>query len=181
MPYVSDTQLADLLHLPVSFPLTEVEPSRWVVISSVLLQQGQSFTLRMLQMNLLSLADPLSGADTLITSPTADGTCVFPSGNANLLTAGYGLAYLGLYLNFNALVSPASQAATRCGARSNASFSAARRRRRERRQPKPGCTWATRWLCPGTWRTASWQVPSRRSSRRCQSVGSLLRNGLCMH
>jgi len=111
MPYVSDTQLADLLHLPVSFPLTEVEPSRWVVISSVLLQQGQSFTLRMLQMNLLSLADPLSGADTLITSPTADGTCVFPSGNANLLTAGYGLAYLGLYLNFNALVSPASQAA----------------------------------------------------------------------
>jgi hypothetical protein len=82
-----------------------------VVVSSTLLQPNQSLTLRWLQMALLSLANPSTGADTLQTTPTADGVCVFPGANANLITAGYGLCYLGLYLNFNALVSPAGQAA----------------------------------------------------------------------
>jgi hypothetical protein len=111
MAYVTDQQLSSLIHLPVCMPLTEIGPENWLVISSTLIQQGQSFTLRWLQMNLLSLAVPSTGADTLTTAPTADGICVFPSGNASLITPGYGLAYIGLYLNFNALVSPAIQAA----------------------------------------------------------------------
>lgn len=111
MSYVTDQQLSGLIHLPVSMPLTDIGPQRWLVVSSTLISQGQSFTLRMLQMNLLSLMDPTTGADTLTTAPTADGICVFPSGDATLVTPGYGLAYLGLYLNFNALVSPAIQAA----------------------------------------------------------------------
>lgn len=111
MAYVTSAQLQSLIPLPVSLPLTELEPEQWLVVSSTLIQSGQSFSLTWLQASCLSLASTTSGADTLNTAPTADGICVFPSGNATLITPGFGLAYVGLYYNFNALVSPNAQAA----------------------------------------------------------------------
>jgi hypothetical protein len=111
MSYVTSSQFQSLIPLAVSLPLTELEPEEWLVISSTVLSGNQSFSLSWLQVNLLSYVDTTSGADTLNVNPTADGVCVFPSGSATLVTPGYGLAYVGLYSSFNALVSPNTQPA----------------------------------------------------------------------
>jgi hypothetical protein len=110
MSYVTSTQYESLIPLPVSLPLTEIEPEQWLVVSSTVLSSAQSFTLTWLQMNLLSFLDNSTTADTASISPV-DGVCVFPTSDATLVTPGYGLAYVGLYYNFNALVSPNTQAA----------------------------------------------------------------------
>ncbi len=111
MSYVTSSQLASLIPNGVSLPLTEIEPQQWLVIASTVLSGNQSFTLTWLQMNLLSYVDNTTGADTLNITPTADGVCVYPSGQATLVTPGFGLAYVGLYYNFNSLVAPNTQSA----------------------------------------------------------------------
>jgi hypothetical protein len=67
--------------------------------------------LRWLQAEILVMSDPTSGASTITSTPTADGSCVFLGIGATLSTPNMGLAFVGLYRGFDPLKQPAAQAA----------------------------------------------------------------------
>lgn len=111
MGYITTEQLRRVIDLPVSLPLTTLEPNEWLVISSVTIVQPEVIELRWLQASILILANTDGTINTAVTTPTADGTCVFLGGGATLATPSLGLAFVGLYRQFDPLKQPSSQAA----------------------------------------------------------------------
>lgn len=111
MSFITSDQLQRLIDLPVSLPLTTLDPSEWLVISSVTLVSPERMVLRWLQADILILADASGTVNTTTSQPNADGQCVFLGGGATLNTPSLGLAFIGLYRDFDPLKQPVSQAA----------------------------------------------------------------------
>lgn len=114
MPYLTQNHLDAIVPLPVSLPLTDLYPKEWLVISTVQIDTPQTLTLRWLQAFIVTAQDPdvVNSVDGSITL-TADssGQVTLPPQTPQLITVGLGLAFVGLYRNFNPLNSPAFQAA----------------------------------------------------------------------
>lgn len=114
MPYLTLAHLDAIVDLPVSLPLTDLFPQEWLVISTVQIDTPQTLTLRWLQAFILTAQDPavVSSVDGSVTL-TADssGQVTLPPQTPQLVTPGLGLAFVGLYRDFNPLNSPAFQAA----------------------------------------------------------------------
>ncbi len=114
MPYLTQNHLDAIVPLPVSLPLTDLYPKEWLVISTVQIATPQTLTLRWLQAFIVTSQDPevVNSADGSITlTPDSSGQVTLPPQTPQLTTAGLGLAFVGLYRNFNSLNSPAFQAA----------------------------------------------------------------------
>jgi hypothetical protein len=111
MSFITSEQLQRIIDLPVSLPLTTLDPSEWLVISSVTLVSPERMILKWLQSEILILADIYGTVNTATSSPNADGQCVFLGGGATLNTPSLGLAFIGLYRDFDPLKQPSSQAA----------------------------------------------------------------------
>ncbi len=114
MPYLTQQQLDSTVDLPVSLPIADLYPEEWLVISTAQISDPQTLTLRWLQAFVLSADDPavISSTDGNVSvKADSSGNCVFPPQAPELVTQGLGLAFVGLYRNFDALRSPAFQAA----------------------------------------------------------------------
>jgi len=107
MPYVTTTQLDNILDLPVSLPMTDLYPKEWLVVSTVSISAPRSFTARWVQIHLIESVDP----DSSTILPNSSGTCDIPVQTPIISTPGLGLAWLGLYRNFDPLKLPTFQAA----------------------------------------------------------------------
>jgi hypothetical protein len=110
MSYITSEQLQQVLDLPVSLPLTTLDPGEWLVVSSITIAPPEKITLRWLQSEILVMSDPSSGASTITSSPTSDGTCVFLGIGASLNVPNLGLAFVGMYRTFDPLKQPSMQA-----------------------------------------------------------------------
>lgn len=114
MPYLTQNHLDAIVPLPVSLPLTDLYPQEWLVVSTVQIATPQTLTLRWLQAFIVTAQDPdvVNSVDGSITlTPDATGQVVLPPQTPQLVTVGLGLAFVGLYRDFNPLNSPAFQAA----------------------------------------------------------------------
>jgi len=114
MPYLTQDHLNAIVDLPVSLPLADLYPKEWLVISTVQISTPQALTLRWLQAFIITSQDPsiVSSTDGSVTlTADADGSVTLPPQTPQLVTAGLGLAFVGLYREFNPLNSPAFQAA----------------------------------------------------------------------
>lgn len=110
MSYVTTQILDSILDLPVSLPLTDLYPNEWLVVSTVSIASPRAFTLRWLQVHLVKLVNPAIEEGAPI-YPNSSGVCEIPSMVPNIVTPGYGLAWLGLYKDFDPLKLPSFQAA----------------------------------------------------------------------
>ena len=114
MPYLTQNHLDAIVPLPVSLPLTDLYPEEWLVVSTVQIDTPQTLTLRWLQAFIVTSQDPdvINSTDGSVTlTADSDGQVTLPPQTPVLTTAGLGLAFVGLYRNFNPLNSPAFQAA----------------------------------------------------------------------
>jgi hypothetical protein len=114
MPYVTQSQLDSTVDLPVSLPIADLYPEEWLVISTAKIAVPQTLTLRWLQAWILTADDPavISSVDGSVTvQADSSGLCTFPPQAPELVTEGLGLAFVGLYRDFDPLRSPAFQAA----------------------------------------------------------------------
>lgn len=87
MPYITEKQFDDQLDLPISLPLTEIEPADWIILTTNRITNPQQFTFRWLELQLVSISG--------VTTP--------------LVTVGRGLVYVALFKNFPPLSSPGGQ------------------------------------------------------------------------
>src|SRR4051812_19540379 len=114
MPYLTQQYFDSINDLPVALPITDLYPEEWLIISTHLIDTPQTLTLRWLQAFILSATDPsvISSTDgSVLLTPNSDGQVVLPPQSPELVTSGLGLAFVGLYKEFNSLNSPAFQAA----------------------------------------------------------------------
>lgn len=112
MSYLTQHQLDQAVDLPLSLPIADLFPEDWLIVSTIAITPPQTLTLRWLQAFILTADDPSvisSSSGAVITQPNASGECVFPPQQPSLVTPGLGLAFLGLYRNFNSLSSPSFQ------------------------------------------------------------------------
>jgi hypothetical protein len=109
--YVTQDQLDAQLDLPVQLSLTDLPANQWLIVATFRLDSPQAFVLRWLQLHLIELVPVDSTGNTLVVLPDAQGNCVFPATGPQLVTAGLGLVYLGLYRAFDPLKQPSFQAA----------------------------------------------------------------------
>lgn len=93
MSFITSKTLENSLDLPVSLPQTKVEKTDWLVISSVLITEKQNFTLKWLQLHLLG---------AISTGACATGQC-------SIDVAGWGIAYVGLFKDFDPTQKPQLQ------------------------------------------------------------------------
>lgn len=134
MPYITQSQLDAIVDLPVSLPIADLYPEEWLVVSTAKITTPQTLTLRWLQAWILTADDPavVSSVDGSVTvQADSSGLCTFPPQAPELITTGLGLAFIGLYRDFDPLRSPAFQAAQEAplvigNATSNAPVSAIR-------------------------------------------------------
>ncbi len=113
MSYLTQQQLDASTDLPVSLPITDIYPDEWLVVSTARISASQTLTLRWLQAFVVTSEDPsvASASDgSVVTQPNSSGQCVFPAQDPQLVTAGLGLAFVGVYRDFNPLIQPAFQA-----------------------------------------------------------------------
>lgn len=108
--YVTSSQLDSIIDLPVSLPLTDLAPTEWLVVSTVSIATPRAFTVRWVQVYLAQMVDP-SLAEGAVILPNSSGTCDIPTQVPEIVTPGLGLAWLGLYRNFDPLRLPVFQAA----------------------------------------------------------------------
>lgn len=114
MAYLTLNHLDSIVDLPVSLPLADLYPLEWLVVSTVQIASPQTLTLRWLQAFILTSQDPSvvnSSDGSIVLTPDASGQVTLPPQTPQLTTVGLGLAFVGLYRNFNPLNSPAFQAA----------------------------------------------------------------------
>lgn len=110
MAYVTTSILDSVLDLPVSLPLTDLYPDEWLIVSTVSIASPRAFTVRWLQVHLVQLVDPSLQEGSVIL-PNSAGTCDIPSQVPVIVTPNQGLAWLGLYRNFDPMKLPSFQAA----------------------------------------------------------------------
>lgn len=110
MSYVTTGLLDSMLDLPVSLPLTDLYPSEWLIAATISISTPRAFTVRWLQAHLVVMQDP-STVEGAVILPNSSGTCDIPVQVPNLITPNLGLAWLGLYRNFDPLKLPVFQAA----------------------------------------------------------------------
>lgn len=110
MSYVTTKVLDSLIDLPVSLPLTDLYPNEWLVVSTISIAAPRAFTVRWLQVHLVQILDP-SLVEGAVIYPNSSGTCDIPSQVPSIITPGMGLAWLGLYRNFDPMKLPSFQAA----------------------------------------------------------------------
>ena len=111
MGYLTQDQLDQQLDLPVQLPLTDLQASQWLIISTFEITSPQAFTLRWLQLQLTAMSAVDSTGGTVVVTPDASGNCVFPAQGPSLVVPTLGLVYVGLYSALDPLQQPSFQAA----------------------------------------------------------------------
>jgi hypothetical protein len=114
MPYLTQAQLDSTVDLPVALPLADLYPEEWIILSTHQIQSGQSLSLRWLEASVFSADDPTltrTSDGQLVLQVAQAGDVVIPPQTPQLVLEGLGLAFLGVYRDFNPLQTPATQAA----------------------------------------------------------------------
>jgi hypothetical protein len=112
--YLTQAQLDSTVDLPISLPLADLYPQEWIVLSTHQISAGQALTVRWLQAYVFTSDDPTltrTSDGQLVLRVSEPGDVVVPAQTPQLVVDGLGIAFLGLYRGFNALQSPAEQAA----------------------------------------------------------------------
>jgi hypothetical protein len=109
--YVTLDQLDQQLDVPVQLPLTDLPANQWLIVSTFRIDTPQAFTLRWLQLHLIEMEAVGSTGAVVVTTPNAQGECVFPAQGPNLVVPTLGLVYVGLYTGFDDQQVPSFQAA----------------------------------------------------------------------
>jgi len=91
MPYLTERKYSSTLDCPVNLPATEIKMGDWLVIATFSLVTPMKLTYRMLHLNFISSTFDISKLTAV-----------------NKINPGYGLCYVGLFLNYSS-GDPASQ------------------------------------------------------------------------